>query len=313
MKLRIAPLPHGAAATDLVCHGESSVDVSVGLGGGWPATGTDKVDAAALGLRLGGQAATASVTCRRLGWSVRYLGVLGRDEWGERIAAGLASEGVEANLIWREDVASRSAVVVVDIESGRRMVLAHRPEALDRTPAEFPADERTLGRLVLTDATDLASAVHLAQSARRRGIPVIVDVDRDAPGVEDLLHLADLLVVPAMFAEAFTGASSPGDALARLAARFEPAVAVATLGADGSLALVGGREIRARPPEVEVVDTTGAGDAFRGGLAAGWLERGADATPEFLLTFANAVAALSCRRLGAQTALPARIELDRFL
>jgi sugar/nucleoside kinase (ribokinase family) len=64
---------------------------------------------------------------------------------------------------------------------------------------------------------------------------------------------------------------------------------------------------------VEVVDTTGAGDAFRGGFAAGWLHMGAGAQVAALLEFASAVAALSCRAVGAQTSLPTRAEVHRLL
>ena len=86
-----------------------------------------------------------------------------------------------------------------------------------------------------------------------------------------------------------------------------------TLGEEGSLALVGGREIRSPGFGVKVVDTTGAGDAFRGGFVAAWLEAGAAAEADELLRFANPVAALNCRGLGAQAGLPGTDEVRRLL
>lgn len=313
MRLRVAPRPPGQSHVDLVCHGESSVDLALVLDGRWPEAHEDKRRVSEIASRLGGQAATAAVACRRLGWRVRYVGVLGRDDAGERVRAGLEAEGVEVAALWRDGIASRSAVVVVEADTGRRVVLEHRSDGLTRTSAEWPADEETSARVLLTDATDVPAAIHVARSARRRGIPVIVDVDRDEPQMAELLEQADILIVPAAFAVSFAGTSEPGAALDLLADRFDAAATVVTLGPDGSLARVEGRDIRTRPPRIDVVDTTGAGDAFRGGLAAAWLERGEEATPEFLLTFANAVAALSCRALGAQAGLPGRSELDRFL
>jgi sugar/nucleoside kinase (ribokinase family) len=313
MRLRIAPRPPGQAQVDLVCHGESSVDLALVLDGRLPAADEDKCRVSSMASRLGGQAATAAVACRRLGWHARYVGVLGRDDAGERVRAGLEAEGVEVAALWRDGIASRSAVVVVEGDTGRRLVLEHRSEGLARTSAEWPSDEETGARVLLTDATDLQTAIHVARSARRRGIPVIVDVDRDAPQIAQVLAAADILVMPAAFALSFAGTSEPGAALKGLAGRFDAAATIVTLGPDGSLARIEGREISTRPPQVDVVDTTGAGDAFRGGLAAAWLEGGEDATPEFLLTFANVVAALSCRALGAQAGLPVRGELDRFL
>jgi sugar/nucleoside kinase (ribokinase family) len=81
-------------------------------------------------------------------------------------------------------------------------------------------------------------------------------------------------------------------------------VAVVTLGPDGCLALHNGEEVHVPTPSVAALDTTGAGDAFRGGFIAGWLRWGSDADVYTLLEYANAVAALSCEGLGAQGALP---------
>jgi sugar/nucleoside kinase (ribokinase family) len=85
-----------------------------------------------------------------------------------------------------------------------------------------------------------------------------------------------------------------------------------TLGDEGSLARCGGREIRTRAFPVACVDTTGAGDAFRGGFAAGVL-RAPDGDIEDALLYANAVAALNCRGLGARGGLPTPAEVDALL
>ena len=103
------------------------------------------------------------------------------------------------------------------------------------------------------------------------------------------------------------------DPLAALARRFQPALVCATLGQEGSLALVAGTEIHTPGFRVPVVDTTGAGDAFRGGFIARWLAGGDRAHVEDVLTYANAVAALKCRALGARTAIPRRAEVEQLL
>jgi fructokinase len=84
-----------------------------------------------------------------------------------------------------------------------------------------------------------------------------------------------------------------------------------TLGPDGSLALVGDRLIRTPAPKIVAVDSTGAGDAFRGGLIAAWLESDGTGRPEELLVFANAVAAVSCTARGAMAGLPDRAAVAR--
>jgi sugar/nucleoside kinase (ribokinase family) len=88
---------------------------------------------------------------------------------------------------------------------------------------------------------------------------------------------------------------------------------VVTLGAEGSLALMDGKEIRSPAIRVDAIDTTGAGDAFRGGFVSSWLAAGADAEVSVLLEYANVVAGLNCRALGARGGIPTKLEVDNKL
>ena len=85
-----------------------------------------------------------------------------------------------------------------------------------------------------------------------------------------------------------------------------------TLGREGSLAWANGREIRTPAFSVDCVDSTGAGDAFRGAFAAACL-RAPDGSLEEALSYANAVAALNCRALGARGGLPTAAEVEQFM
>jgi len=89
-------------------------------------------------------------------------------------------------------------------------------------------------------------------------------------------------------------------------------VVCATMGEHGSLARCGGREIRTAAFQVPCVDTTGAGDVFRGGFAAACL-KSPDVDIEDVLEYANAVAALNCRALGARGAIPTAQEVEDLL
>lgn len=311
MKLPIAPLPHGSVPFDFVAIGEASLDF-VGLLAADLVLGS-KAPLAQLAICPGGQAATAAAGCARLGWRSRCVATLGRDPWGERVAAALRHESVDLHAVWRDQAPTRTAMILVSAAAGERTVLSHRDAGLTLSRAEYPLETATSGRIVLADAVDPGWSTAAAKAARARGIPTIVDVDEPGPAAEGLLAEADVLIVPRTVPEQMTGLDSPAAGARELMRRFGPAVVVVTLGADGALALAAGREYRVRPPSVAVVDTTGAGDAFRAGWAAGWLEMGPDASVDGLLRFAAAVAALNCRDLGAQTALPTRRELDPFL
>jgi sugar/nucleoside kinase (ribokinase family) len=85
-----------------------------------------------------------------------------------------------------------------------------------------------------------------------------------------------------------------------------------TLGERGSLARASGREIRTPGFRVDCIDSTGAGDAFRGGFAAGCLDA-PEGELEEALRYANAVAALNCRALGARGGMPTAAEVAGLL
>jgi len=309
--LPVFPRRDAGLPFDVATFGECSVDFAAVLDSPFDPGGKSSLQS--LSIRSGGQAATAAVTCSRLGWTSRFSGAVGDDSWGTAIEDALGAEGVSVRLVRRPGVASRTAVVVVDPETGDRTVLGHRDDRLSLPPDDVPLDVAGTCRVLIVDASDLFASVQLARAARTAGAPVIIDVDRPADGLDGLLRDADVLACSADFPSVMTGGKPLGEALASLAAEFGPALAVATLGAEGSLAVVAGREVRTPAPAIDARDTTGAGDAFRGGLAAAWLEFGPEAEVERLLRFANAVAALSCRELGAQGGLPLRHEVSPWL
>jgi sulfofructose kinase len=304
-------LATGAKAVDVVGLGENSVDL-VAVAPRFPRPDTKQM-LTELAPLVGGQAAPAMVACARLGWRARYLGSVGDDEDGRRVTDALAAAGVDVQVRVRPGVPTRRAVVLVDGRTGQRAILEHRDPAVALRIEDLDLALVTSGRLLLLDARDLELSCAAARMARAAGVPVVLDVEQPAPGVEALLRLADVIVAAGPFPGQLTGARHAGTALRRLAAVSGAPVVVATLGPEGSLAYVGGREVRTPGFQVPVVDTTGAGDAFRGGLIAAWLGAGRAVRPPALLAYANAVAALNCRALGAQAGLPTRAEIDAFV
>jgi sulfofructose kinase len=261
----------------------------------------------------GGQTATALVACARLGHLTRYVGALGRDDAGAAIERALTRESVNVAAVWRDAVPSRVAVVLVDRATGKRTVLERRDPRLTLRVDELDPAIITSGRVLMVDAVDVEASILAARAARAAGVPAVVDVDSSSPRIHELLRLIDVLVVPQSFLDAASPSESVGDALRKLEAEFRPAIAIATLGPDGSLARFEGREIRTPALSLAVVDTTGAGDAFRAGFVSAWLRAGGAPDIETLLRQANAVAGLNCRAVGAQAALPTPTELDGVL
>jgi len=164
-------------------------------------------------------------------------------------------------------------------------------------------------RLLHVDASDPDAAIWAARTARRAGIPVVLDADAPWAEPDALLAVTDFPVVSRDFAEEWGGTGDPADGLARLAER-GPRLAVVTCGREGALAQAGDESFASPAFAVEPADTTGAGDAFHAGFIWGVLQGW---TAGQVLRVANAVAALSCTALGAQEGLPRRDELDAFL
>ena len=263
--------------------------------------------------RPGGQIATAVAACARLGWRARYVGSFGADDLGAVSRDSLTAEGVDISAARTVAGATNQfAVILVDARTGERTVLWDRHPALTMEPADVPREAVTSGRMLIVDCHETAAATQAAKYAREEGIATIVDVEKVRPGIADLLHEIDAIIAAQDFPAALTGYEDPGRALEVMAREYEAPLVCVTLGAEGSLARCSGREIRTPAFPVACVDSTGAGDVFRGAFAAGCL-RHPDGDIEDVLNYASAAAALNCRALGASAALPTADEVERLL
>jgi len=262
-------------------------------------------------LAPGGQAATAMVTLARLGMRARYIGKVGADDMGRFQINSIASEGVESSgVMVVEGAESQTAFIIIDQATGERTILWHRDERLTMRRDEVDRARVTEGRALHLDGHDVEASIVAARFAREAGVPTVLDIDNVYPGLEDLLPLIDFIISSSDFPEQVTGEASLGDALKKLSARTGSLFVAATIGEDGALAYFQGRHIHSPAFKIECRDTTGAGDAFHGGFIYGLL---AGFSVERTLEFANAVAALKCRAVGARTALPTLDEVSALI
>lgn len=261
----------------------------------------------------GGQIATAMAVCARLGLRASYLGSFGDDDLGVLSRESLTSLGVDvgaARVV--RGATNQFAIILVDARSGERTVLWDRDPALGPDPATISREAVTSGRLVVVDCHETAAAAQVARFAREAGLPTVSDIERVRPGIADLLKHLDAIIMAQEFPTALTGQDQLGRALQIIARDFKAPLVCVTLGKEGSLAWCQGREIRTPAFAVDCVDSTGAGDAFRGAFAAACLRHPLDDI-ETILSYANAVAALNCRALGARGGLPTAEEVEQLL
>jgi sugar/nucleoside kinase (ribokinase family) len=308
------PLQFPAAKPfDLVGLGENSLDLLTVVAE-FP-TPDSKQRLQRFARMAGGQVATAMAAAARLGCRARYLGSFGDDDLGTTARESLVRAGVDvsaARIV--PGAVNRFAVILVDARSGQRTVLWDAHPALTMTAADVAEEAATSGRLLLVDGENVAAATQAAKYARAAGIPTLVDVEKVRPGIAELLQQIDVVVAAQEFPTALTGHEDLGRAIQTLGREFGASLVIVTLGAEGSLTWCHGREIRTPAFPVDCVDSTGAGDVFRGAFATACLRVASAAGDlEEALTYANAAAALNCRALGAQGALPTDAEVARLL
>ncbi len=260
----------------------------------------------------GGQSATTMVTLQRLGFKTAYAGRFGSDVEGEFGLASVRDEGVDVEFVEViEGARTQLAFIIIEQRSGERTIIWDRDERLAYKPDDAPIALATIGRVLHLDAHDPPACARIARAARASGSIVSADIDNIYEGLPELLPLIDILIVSKEFPHRLTGISDERASLVELKARYGCAVVGMTRGLRGAIVYCEGQFIES--PAFEVPggcrDTTGAGDAFRGGFLYGLLK---DEDIESSLGSANAVAALKCRDLGARTKLPTQGELSKF-
>jgi sulfofructose kinase len=247
---------------------------------------------------VGGQVASAIVTCAKLGLRSKYIGTIGDDERGRIQLESLQGSGVNIDHVQqRKNCPNQSAYIVIDEATGERTVFWSYSEGLNLTPAEITEDQIACAKLLHIDGHHTAAVEHAARIARSLGIPVTVDVDTVYAGFDQVLLHVDYLVASSEFPGRWTGIEDPFHALESIQKRFGMRVAAMTLGAHGALALENGRFVYSPAFVVNCVDTTGAGDVFHGAFCYAVLQQMPMAEA---LGFSNAMAALNCTAVGAR-------------
>ena len=258
----------------------------------------------------GGQVATALVALSRWGLRTMYVGNVGDDEHGRLSLSLLREEGVDVSRAGTvPGAASQFAVILVQEDSGERTILWERDARIRIRPGEIPGEEIRRARAVLVDGHDVPASRESARAAREAGVPVVLDAEKVQEGTEELLGLCDHIVAASSFVEALFPGAAPPHGVREIHRRYSPRTATVTLGADGAVGFDGGDVLHARGIRVAAADTTGAGDVFHAGFLFALLS--GRPFPD-ILSFSNAAAALSCRKVGGRAGIPTLEEIDRI-
>lgn len=268
---------------------------------------------------FGGKGANQAVTIARLGLPVNFVGCVGDDAFGREMVAHAGNEGVDTTDIRiANGCPSGTALIVVNAEGQNQIIITHGANN-QLSPKDVDKAEEIIVRAAVVVAQfeiPFETVQHAIDLAHTHGVPVILNPAPALPHSVDasLLRKVSMLVPNEVEAEAFSGvnADNPDFASETIRNLREKGVqtAIITLGEKGCIVADSKNEWRIPAFKVYVEDTTAAGDAFVGALAAGYHFF---AELPALAKFASTVAALTVTRKGAQSSLPNRHEVEHFI
>lgn len=324
-----------SARTDVIVVGSYVQDLTF-YAQDFPAPGESRIGRFVTG--PGGKGFNQAIACHRLGVSTFFLGAVGNDVFAEGVREFARSEHLPANFVERSGLATGAASVVVN-ERGENMIVVAlgANEALRLADVSGEAARFKDARVVLCQVESNLEATRFAlESGRQNGALTILNPAPINEGLErSLLEHTDILVpnetefaflMQHLFDERLDEAywKLPGEALHEICGRVGVPTVVITLGERGCFVShhrtsgphhfldAGAQEWLALPAaNVQPLDTTGAGDAFNGGLAAGLVRYQADIAEA--AEFANRVAGLSTTRAGTAPAMPSAKEVDALV
>jgi fructokinase len=310
---------------DVLCLGEALVDLLPDRRGRLEECERFEVCA-------GGAPANVATGLARLGVRTAFRGVVGDDPFGRLLARKLAAEGVECALRFARERPTGLWFVALDALGERTFWSPNARASADKLLVPADVDRAHLARARWLHVGSSAHVLPAAQDALREAVRAARELGTAIsfdPNVRlhlwddvaplrrlcaDVLPACALVKLAADEAELCTGESDPGRAAARLV-EMGVRLACVTLGEDGALVRRGADVVSVPAERVEVVDTTGAGDAFVAGLLsvlsrAGPLEALPVATLERAARFATRVAARVVTRVGAVAGLPRADEIS---
>ena len=265
----------------------------------------------------GGKGANQAVGAARAGGKVAFIARVGHDAFGDQAIAGLRRDGVEVSRVFRDRDAPSGAALIFVARDGENSIAVAGGANARLSPADVKKAAGLIraGALLLAQLeTPLATVMAAVEVAATAGVPVLLNPAPARPLPNRLLRRVSILTPNETEAERLTGIrvtddASAARACAKLQARGVGTV-ILTWGSRGAfLATAGGHE-RVPGFKVKALDTTAAGDIFNGALGVALTE---GKPLRDAVRFANAAAALSVTRLGAQPSAPSRAQIDRFL
>lgn len=266
----------------------------------------------------GGKGFNQATAAARLGAEVTLIGSVGADLFGDMLLAATENERIDSRFVTkRTDVGTGVATIVIEPDGDNSIIVVPRAN-MALTTADIDAAADCIADadvLLLQLETPVATSEHAAAIAKAHGTTVILNPAPAQPLPDSLLAYVDILTPNQSETELLSGMEVNNHEEARRAAKAlrtrmvdaANAAVILTLGEQGALTLTATTSEHISALSVEAVDTTGAGDAFCGALAA---ELASGENLHAAVEFANAAGAAAVTVVGATPSMPTRAKID---
>ncbi|CAM9638877.1 unnamed protein product [Chrysoparadoxa australica] len=289
----------------------------------------------------GGNGGNTITCCARLGLASSMLTKIGNDANGQLVIEGLRKDGVDTSFIVVSPRTPSAFTYVIVDRKGKTRTCIHTPMTEELLPDEVDASMLEGVDILHLDSRMTGAAIKLAELAIAAEVPIVLDAEKHRPGLSELLPLATYIITNRSFPMAYTGKQDRVEAMSALLDLGRARFVVSTMGEEGSLMVcreepahattlgcsglqVSSVEIRRNTVEVaslpiqtihcgaasvpaeDIVDTTGAGDAYIGGIIYGIVNR---LPTHDMMALASTVAAKKLQSPGARPGIPTLAEL----
>ncbi len=266
-------------------------------------------------LVAGGKGANQAVAATKAGASVKLFGAVGDDEFGRVMIDSLKESSVDLmGVVTRQESTTGCATVCIDAQ-GENMIIVASGANLDAREVEIPAFLLTKDTTLLLQMETLPEENwKLIRRAKKTGAKVILNLAPAQDIPQDVLKSLDFLVINQIEASVLAlhlgfEVISPTLTAKRVAAHFGM-TCIVTLGKQGAMACTPQETWEVKAMTIDAVDTTAAGDAFVGVLAA---SLDSEMNLPSALRRASVASGLACLNKGAQSSLPTSRKIDENL
>ena len=265
----------------------------------------------------GGKGANQAVAAARLGAAVTFVAKLGTDDFGNRSCENFAREKIATRFVLR-DKKTPSGIAIITVDSkGENSIVVASGSNWNLSPSDINKARKVIdsaGVLLMQLESPLESIKRAADIAYKSGAVLILNPAPARPLPKNLLKRVSILTPNESEISLLTGievkdeksARKAGEAVRKMGVK----TVIVTMGKKGALIVSSELVKRIPSKKIKAVDTTAAGDAFNGALAASLVR---EMPLEKAVEFANHVGALSATKMGAQPSLPKLAEIKKFM